>query len=75
MYVRSTQSSDSMNLVANQQTSSVNSLRQYIHVVERWCHIAHQAHQEEWHLQHRIFDEVKATNDVMIPSRVLQICE
>ena len=45
------------------------------HVVESGCDIAHERHEEEWHLQDRMFDEVDAFNDILIPCRLREIRE
>jgi hypothetical protein len=47
--------------------------RRDLHVVECGSDVAHHGHEEEGHLKNRVFQEVQALDDTVIPGRVLHV--
>lgn len=45
------------------------------HVVEGGSDVAHERHEEEWHLQDRVLNEVDAFNYILVPCRLREIRE
>lgn len=43
------------------------------HVIERGRDVAHQAHEEEGDLQHRVCDEVQAPDQLIVPGHGVEI--
>lgn len=44
-----------------------------VHLIQCWRYIAHQTHEEEWDLKHRVGDEVQPAHKLVIPGRCLEV--
>lgn len=64
-----------MNLGRVRMIDAVRTRRWGLHIVQRRTDVSHETHEEERRLKDRVFNEIQAVNNLIVPSRALQICK